>query len=112
MQGRKGGTPSVPDTSQGGASINRPNGTIYIAVTTGSGLKYYDLYNSSGNLYVKNNENYPYLMNNQKGSAVYAGANIMNYNKYYIYFILQCFSMYDNIVMNIKYFLLCIYNAL
>jgi 3',5'-cyclic AMP phosphodiesterase CpdA len=80
LQGRKGGTPSVPDTSQGGASINRPNGTIYVAVTTGSGLKYYDLYNSSGNLYVKNNENYPYLVNSQKGSAAYAGANIMNYN--------------------------------
>jgi hypothetical protein len=80
LQGRKGGTPSVPDTSQGGTLINKPNGTIYIAVTTGSGLKYYDLFNSSGNLYVKNNENYPYLVNGQKGSAAYAGTNIMNYN--------------------------------
>jgi hypothetical protein len=79
LQGRKGG-PSVPDTSQGGALINNPNGTIYVTMTTGSGLKYYDLYNTSGNLYVKNNENYPYLLNDQKGSAAYAGANIMNYN--------------------------------
>jgi hypothetical protein len=80
LQGRKGGVPSVPDTSQGGASINKPNGTIYVTITTGSGLKYYDLYNTSGNLYVKNNENYPYLVNNRKGSAAYAGTNIMNYN--------------------------------
>ncbi|MDR0472862.1 MAG: fibronectin type III domain-containing protein [Treponema sp.] len=80
LQGKKGGSPSVPDTAQGGAAINKPNGTIYVTITTGSGLKYYDLYNSSGNLYVKNNENYPYLLNNQKGSAAYAGDNIMNYN--------------------------------
>ena len=80
LTGKKGGVPSVPDTAQGGASIAKPNGTIYITVTTASGLKYYDLYNTSGNLYVKNNENYPYLVNDQKGSEAYAGANILNYN--------------------------------
>jgi len=80
LTGRKGGTPSVPDTSQGGSSITKPNGTIYVTVTTSSGLKYYDLYNTSGNLYVKNNDNYPYLVNNQKGSVAYAGSNILNYN--------------------------------
>ena len=78
--GKKGGTPSVPDYSQGGSVINKPNGTIYVTVTTASGLKYYDMYNMSGNLYVKNNENYPYLVNNQRGSVAYAGANILNYN--------------------------------
>jgi len=80
LTGRKGGTPSVPDYSQGGGTILRPNGTIYVTVTTASGLKYYDLYNTSGNLYVKNNQNYPYLANNQRGSLAYAGGNILNYN--------------------------------
>jgi len=80
LTGKKSGTPSVPDLSQGGNKINKPNGTIYVTVTTGSGLKYYDLYNASGNLYVKNNENYPYLVNDQKGSLAYAGGNILNYN--------------------------------
>ena len=28
----------------------------------------------------KNNENYPYLVNNQKGSLAYANGNILNYN--------------------------------
>jgi len=78
--GKKNGTPSVPDRSQGGSVIIKPNGTIYVTVTTGSGLKYYDLYNASGNLYVKNNENYPYLVNSQRGSLAYAGVNILNYN--------------------------------
>jgi hypothetical protein len=80
LTGKKGGTPSVPDYSQGGSAITKPNGTIYVTVTTASGLKYYDLYNASGNLYVKNNENYPYLVNDQKGSLAYAGGNILNYN--------------------------------
>ena len=80
LNGHKGGIPSVPDRTQGGSRINNPNGVIYITVTTGSGLKYYDLYNQSGNLYVKNNENYPYLVNNQRGSQAYAGGNIFNFN--------------------------------
>jgi len=80
LTGRSGGTPSVPDTTQGGSTINKPNGTIYVTMTTASGLKYYDLYNTSGNLYVKNNTTYPYLLNNQRGSVAYAGANILNYN--------------------------------
>jgi 3',5'-cyclic AMP phosphodiesterase CpdA len=78
LQGRSGGTPSVPDTTQGGASIRNPNGTIYITMTTGSGLKYYDLYNQSGNLYVKDNATYPYLINNQRGSAAYMVGNAAN----------------------------------
>ena len=80
LTGKKGGVPSVPDTTQGGDTIINPNGTIYVTVTTGSGLKYYDLYNQSGNLYVKNNGNYPYLADGEKGSAAYAGANINNSN--------------------------------
>jgi 3',5'-cyclic AMP phosphodiesterase CpdA len=80
MTGKKGGTPSVPDTARGGDTISHPNGTIYVTATTGSGLKYYDLYNQSGNLYVKNNENYPYLVDGEKGSVAYAGANINNSN--------------------------------
>jgi hypothetical protein len=76
LTGEKDGTPSDPDTAQGGDTIANPNGTIYVTMTTGSGLKYYDLYNQSGNLYVKDNENYPYLVNDEKGSVAYAGANI------------------------------------
>ena len=78
LRGRSGGTPSVPDTTQGGASIRNPSGTIYITMTTGSGLKYYDLYNQSGNLYVKNNDTYPFLINNQRGSVPYMGGNDAN----------------------------------
>jgi len=76
--GKKDGNPSVPDITQGGSAINSPNGTIYVAVTTGSGLKYYDLFNWSGNLYVKNNTEYPYLWGGLVGSAIYAGSNITN----------------------------------
>ena len=78
LTGKKGGTPSVPDTTQGGSEIANPNGTIYITMTTGSGLKYYDLFNWSGNLYVKDNSMYPYLVGGLLGSLEYAGSNITN----------------------------------
>jgi len=79
LTGKKGhGIPSEPDTLQGGNTITNPNGTIYVTLTTGSGLKYYDLYNWSGNLYVKDNEYYPYLVGGEKGSVMYAGSNIGN----------------------------------
>jgi 3',5'-cyclic AMP phosphodiesterase CpdA len=80
LTGKKGGTPSVPDTTQGGSAITNPNGTIYVTMTTGSGLKYYDLFNQSGNLYVKDNAAYPYLVGGEAGSEMYAGFNILNYN--------------------------------
>ena len=80
LTGKKDGTPSVPDTAQGGDAIANPNGTIYVTMTTGSGLKYYDLFNQSGNLYVKNNAAYPYLEGGAKGSVAYAGSNILNWN--------------------------------
>ena len=80
LTGKKGGVPSVPDTTQGGSTITNPNGVIYVTMTTGSGLKYYDLFNWSGNLYVKDNTEYPYLVGGLLGSEEYAGSNIMNYN--------------------------------
>ena len=76
MIGKKDGVPSEPDTTKGGAQIANPDGVIYVTATTGSGLKYYDLYNQSGNLYVKNNEEYPYLVDGETGSEAYAGANL------------------------------------
>jgi len=78
LTGNSGGTPSTPSVMQGGNAIINPVGTIYITMTTGSGLKYYDLFNWSGNLYVKNNPNYPYLLGGLTGSVLYAGSNITN----------------------------------
>jgi len=76
--GKKGGEPSEPDIANGGGTITNPHGTIYVTMTTGSGLKYYDLYNQSGNLYVKNNDNYPYLAGGEAGSVPYMGGNDAN----------------------------------
>jgi len=45
-------------------------GTVYLTFTTGSGLKYYHLFDTVG-LYVKDNANYPYLMDGSFGSAAY-----------------------------------------
>ena len=72
------GEPSTPNIMQGGSTIINPSGTIYVTMTTGSGLKYYDLFNWSGNLYVKNNTSYPYLWGGLTGSEAYAGSNISN----------------------------------
>ena len=84
----------VPDKTGAGGTVNatlikggdgastatNPNGTVYFTTTTGSGLKYYELFNNAGNLYVKNNSSYPYLVENLFGSLAYAGANIINNN--------------------------------
>ncbi|MCL2496909.1 MAG: metallophosphoesterase family protein, partial [Clostridiales bacterium] len=64
----------------GAASARDPRGVLYFTTTTGSGLKYYELFNNAGNLYVKNNTAYPYLVEGLFGSAAYAGANIINNN--------------------------------
>ena len=53
-----------------------PNGTVYFTATTGSGLKYYELFNNAGNLYVKDNIFYPYLVNNLFGSLAYMDWNL------------------------------------
>ncbi len=57
--------------NQNGSAVKNPNGTIYLTFTTGSGLKYYELFNAAGNLYVKDNADYPYLANGLKGSVEY-----------------------------------------
>ena len=67
--------------TQGGDGADgavNPDGTIYFTTTTASGLKYYELFNNAGNLYVKDNTEYPYLVEGLFGSAAYAGANITN----------------------------------
>jgi len=62
----------------GASSSTNPGGTIYFTTTTASGLKYYELFNNAGNLYVKDNIFYPYLVDGKVGSIEYAGANITN----------------------------------
>ncbi|MCL1805356.1 MAG: InlB B-repeat-containing protein [Clostridiales bacterium] len=57
------------------AAIN-PKGTVYFTTTTGSGLKYYELFNNAGNLYVKDNIYYPYLVNGLIGSVEYMNGNL------------------------------------
>ncbi|MCL1872991.1 MAG: S-layer homology domain-containing protein [Clostridiales bacterium] len=64
----------------GASTATNPNGTVYFTTTTGSGLKYYELFNNAGNLYVKTNSAYPYLVEDLFGSLAYAGANIINNN--------------------------------
>ncbi|MDR1892412.1 MAG: metallophosphoesterase family protein, partial [Oscillospiraceae bacterium] len=74
----------TPDITQGGTSIHNPNGTIYTTFTTASGLKYYELFNAAGNLYVKDNEDYPYLVNGLQGSVEYAKGNLPLSNAKYL----------------------------
>ncbi|MDD6224652.1 MAG: metallophosphoesterase [bacterium] len=47
-----------------------PEGTVYLTCNTGSGLKYYNIFDTE-KLYVKDNEEYPYLANGLKGSQEY-----------------------------------------
>lgn len=47
-----------------------PKGTVYLTCNTGSGLKYYNIFDNE-KLYVKDNEDYPYLANGLKGSQEY-----------------------------------------
>ena len=56
---------------QNGSSITNPNGTIYLTMTTASGLKYYGIFNDTNNLYVKDNPDYPYLFDGTAGSVEY-----------------------------------------
>ena len=71
------GTANTPISGgDGAAGANNPGGTVYFTTTTASGLKYYELFNNAGNLYVKDNEDYPYLVNGLKGSAEYMNGNL------------------------------------
>ena len=74
----------TPELTQGGASINNANGTVYMTFTTASGLKYYELFNAAGNLYVKDNADYPYLVNGLQGSVEYAKGNLPLSNAKYL----------------------------
>ena len=88
----------VPDkTGAGGASNNtlimggdgansavNPAGTVYFTTTTASGLKYYELFNNANNLYVKDNINYPYLVDGKVGSAAYMEGNLPLSNAKYL----------------------------
>jgi len=60
----------------GAASAVNPGGTVYFTTTTGSGLKYYELFNNAGNFYVKDNIFYPYLVNGLFGSVEYMNGNL------------------------------------
>lgn len=55
--------------------IINPTGTIYLTATTASGLKYYNIFDAKG-IYVKDNQDYPYLVNGLKGSAKYLEKNL------------------------------------
>ena len=60
-----------------GASIAvNPKGTVYFTTTSVSGLKYYELFNNAGNLYVKDNLYYPYLVDGKVGSTAYMEGNL------------------------------------
>ena len=65
------------------AAVN-PKGTVYFTTTTGSGLKYYELFNNAGNLYVKDNIYYPFLVNGLVGSAEYMNGNLPLSNAKYL----------------------------
>jgi hypothetical protein len=69
---------------QGGSDIVNPNGVIYVTFTTASGLKYYELFNAAGNLYVKDNADYPYLVNGLQGSAEYMKGTLPLSNAKYL----------------------------
>ncbi|MCL2497396.1 MAG: CehA/McbA family metallohydrolase [Symbiobacteriaceae bacterium] len=60
----------------GASEAVNPKGTVYFTTTTGSGLKYYELFNNAGNLYVKDNIFYPYLVNDLVGSVEYMKGNL------------------------------------
>lgn len=47
-----------------------PQGTVYLTCNTGSGLKYYNIFDTE-KLYVKDNADYPYLANGLTGSLEY-----------------------------------------
>ncbi len=66
----------VVDKAQEQISLAGNPGTVYITMTTASGIKYYDLFNSSGHLFEKNNEEYPYLVNGLVGSKAYIAGNL------------------------------------
>lgn len=55
--------------SDGTDKLTNPAGTVYLTCNTGSGLKYYGIFSQS--LYVKDNENYPYLADGMTGSQNY-----------------------------------------
>ncbi|MDR0457143.1 MAG: metallophosphoesterase family protein [Treponema sp.] len=56
-------------------TIANPGAAIYLTVTTASGLKYYNIFDTEG-IYVKNNTAYPYLVNGLTGSASYLQGNM------------------------------------
>ncbi|MDR1760029.1 MAG: metallophosphoesterase family protein [Fibrobacter sp.] len=66
----------VVDKTKEQISLAENPGTVYITMTTASGIKYYDLFNSSGHLFVKNNEEYPYLVKGLVGSKAYMAGNL------------------------------------
>ena len=72
MTGKKGGAPSVPDKTQGGDTINNPNGTIYFTLTTACGVKFYDAFSPERST----NMNYPYLADGSRGAAGLSASNM------------------------------------
>ncbi|MCI6887758.1 MAG: metallophosphoesterase [Lachnospiraceae bacterium] len=72
--------------SDDSSSLVNPQGTIYLTCNTGSGLKYYNIFDSE-KIYVKDNDAYPYLANGMTGSQEYLkgvypmGTNVAVQNK-------------------------------
>ena len=63
----------------GADSYTNPEGTIYLTATTGSGLKYYEVSTDlpyGNTLIVKNNENYPALVDGLFGSVNYMAGHL------------------------------------
>lgn len=57
-------------TSEEKDNLSNPDGTVYLTCNTGSGLKYYNIFDTE-KIYEKENTAYPYLANGLTGSAEY-----------------------------------------
>ena len=68
----------------GAVSAVNPKGTVYFTTTTASGLKYYELFNNANNLYVKDNPDYPYLVDGKVGSVEYMNGYLPLSNAKYL----------------------------
>jgi len=76
MTGKKGGIPSVPDRTQNGSEIHNPNGVIYLSLPTSSGIKYYELFQTTSDIY-------PFLADGRTGQQHISADNIpIAINKY------------------------------
>ena len=78
MTGKKGGTPSVPDRTQNGSVINNPNGVLYFTLPTTTGVKYYNTFTTTSQIY-------PFLADGTAGQANLSASNKPIANNIYNY---------------------------